>query len=92
MKIFLLCGGFGTRLDHEGKLTAKAMVKIGTKPILIHIIENFLRQGFNEFVVCLGYKAENIIEYFIKKNKKKIKIISKKKKKIILIFKKKKKK
>jgi len=52
MKIFILCGGFGTRLDHEGKLKAKPMVKIGGKPILIHIVENFSKQEYNEFVFC----------------------------------------
>ena len=70
MKIFLLCGGFGSRLDHEGKLKAKTMVKIGNKPILLHIIENFNRQGFDQFVICLGYKAETILNYFLKNNKK----------------------
>ena len=80
MKIFLLCGGFGSRLDHEGKLKAKTMVKIGNKPILLHIIENFNRQGFDQFVICLGYKAETILNYFLKNNKKNTKIISKNKK------------
>ena len=51
MKIFILCGGFGTRLDYEGTLKAKPMVKIGNKPILMHIIENFCKQGFNNFIL-----------------------------------------
>ena len=88
MKIFLLCGGFGSRLDHEGKLKAKTMVKIGNKPILLHIIENFNRQGFDQFVICLGYKAETILNYFLKNNKKNTKIISKNKNKIVLTFRK----
>ena len=70
MKIFILCGGFGTRLDHEGKLKAKPMIKIGNDPILMHIIKNFVSQGFDEFVLCLGYKSESIINYFIKEKKK----------------------
>ena len=70
MKIFILCGGFGTRLDHEGKLKAKPMVKIGGEPILMHIIKNFVSQGFDEIVLCLGYKSESIINYFIKEKKK----------------------
>tara|TARA_B100001175_G_scaffold302041_1_gene295728 strand:- start:30 stop:806 length:777 start_codon:yes stop_codon:yes gene_type:complete len=82
MKIFILCGGFGTRLDHEGKLKAKPMVKIGNKPILIHIIENFVSQGFNEFVFCLGHKSETIINYFLKEKKKNCKIAKKSKKHI----------
>ena len=64
MKVFILCGGYGTRLDHEGKLKAKPMVLIGNKPILMHIIENFVKQGFSEFVFCLGHKSETIINYF----------------------------
>ena len=54
MKIFILCGGFGSRLDHEGTLIAKPMVRIGPKPILTHIIHNFIDQGYNDFVFCLG--------------------------------------
>ena len=65
MKIFILCGGFGTRLDYEGKLKAKPMVEIGKKPMLIHIIENFIYQGFTEFVFCLGHKSETITNYFL---------------------------
>ena len=70
MKDFILCGGYGTRLDHEGKLKAKPMVLIGNKPILMHIIENFVKQGFSEFVFCLGHKSETIINYFLKQKKK----------------------
>ena len=75
MKVFILCGGFGTRLDYEGKVQAKPMVKVGNKPILMHIIENFCKFGINEFVFCLGYKSESIMDYFlkIKKNKTQIK-------------------
>ena len=53
MKIFILCGGFGTRLDHESKFIAKPMVRIGKEPILYHLIENFYAQGFTEFVFLL---------------------------------------
>ena len=82
MKIFILCGGFGTRLDHEGKLKAKPMVKIGKKPILIHIVENFVSQGFNDFAFCLGHKSETIINYFLKEKKNKCKVIKNSKKHI----------
>ena len=85
MKIFILCGGFGTRLDHESKLIAKPMVRIGKEPILYHLIENFYRQGFNEFVLCLGYRAETIINYFLKEKANFTKIV-KENKKIIKIF------
>ena len=90
MKVFILCGGFGTRLDYEGKIKAKPMVDIGGKPLLMHIIENFSKQGFNEFVFCLGFNSKSIIDYFIIKNKKKTFLIYKKNKYIKFKFKKKK--
>ncbi len=71
MKAFILCGGYGTRLDDEGKLKAKPMVKIGNKPILIHLIKFLCQQNINDFVFCLGYKSNSVINYFIKENKKK---------------------
>ena len=85
MKIFILCGGFGSRLDYEGKLKAKPMVKIGNKPILMHLIETFVRQGFNDFIFCLGHKSETITNYFISQSNK-IKIISKDKKNLKILF------
>ena len=50
MKAFILCGGYGTRLDDEGKLKAKPMVKIGNNPILIHLIRFFCKQNIKDFV------------------------------------------
>ena len=70
MKVFILCGGFGTRLDYEGQLKAKPMVRIGPKPILMHLVESFCLQNYREFVFCLGYKSETIIDYFLKEKKK----------------------
>ena len=87
MKAFILCGGYGTRLDYEGKLKAKPMVRIGFKPILIHLIEIFLSQSIDDFVLCLGYKSESIINYFLKEQKKNITNIEKKKNKISFNFK-----
>ncbi len=89
MKIFILCGGFGTRLDYEGQLKAKPMVRIGPKPVLMHLVESFCIQNFKEFVFCLGYKSETIIDYFLKENKKFIEIIQKNKNFIKIYFKKK---
>lgn len=86
MKTFILCGGFGTRLDYEGKLNAKPMIKIGSKPILLHIIENFVNQNINEFVFCLGHKAETIVNYFLKTNRKFTTILDKKKEEIKFKF------
>lgn len=87
MKTFILCGGFGTRLDYEGKLKAKPMIEIGNKPILIYIIENFVLQGFDEFVFCLGHKSETIINYFLKDKKKYVKVLYKKKNNLKFEFK-----
>tara|TARA_X000001036_G_scaffold436987_1_gene481274 strand:- start:368 stop:1144 length:777 start_codon:yes stop_codon:yes gene_type:complete len=90
MKIFILCGGFGTRLDHEGTLKAKPMIRIGKDPILMHIIINYVEQGFNEFVFCLGHKSKTIVDYFIKENKNNITVTNKKKSNISFLFKSKK--
>ena len=74
MKVFILSGGFGTRLDQLGKIIAKPMVRIGKKPILLNIIENFCIQGFYEFVLCTGHKSQTIRNYFLKENKKFLKV------------------
>ena len=92
MKTFILCGGYGSRLDYEGTLIAKPMVRIGRNPILMHIINNYSNQGFNDFVFCLGHKSNTIINYFLKEKKKNIKIIKKEKKLIKFEFKNKKRK
>ena len=70
MKVFILCGGYGTRLDHEGTLIAKPMVRIGKEPILMHLIQTYHDQGFKDFVFCLGQKSKTIIDYFLIENKK----------------------
>ena len=87
MKVFILCGGFGTRLDHEGTLIAKPMVRIGPDPILMHIIKNYCNQGQNDFVFCLGHKSQTIINYFLKEKKIFSKIIKNKKSNIEFTFK-----
>lgn len=65
MKVLLLAGGFGTRLSEETHLMPKPMVEIGGKPILWHIMKIYAEQGYNEFVVLLGYKGYAIKEYFL---------------------------
>lgn len=65
MKVVILAGGLGTRLMEETEARPKPMVEIGGKPILWHIMKIYEHYGFNEFVVCLGYKASFIKEYFI---------------------------
>lgn len=64
MKVVILCGGFGTRLKEETELKPKPMVEIGRMPILWHIMKTYAHYGFNEFILCLGYKGEVIKEYF----------------------------
>lgn len=64
MKVVILAGGFGTRLSEESVLKPKPMVEIGGKPILWHIMKIYSSFGFNDFVICLGYKGYIIKEYF----------------------------
>ena len=64
MKIIILAGGLGTRLSEETEVKPKPMVEIGGMPILWHIIKIYSSQGFNEFIICLGYKGYIIKEYF----------------------------
>ena len=64
MKVVLLAGGLGTRLSEETILKPKPMVEIGDMPILWHIMKIYSAHGFNDFVICLGYKGYVIKEYF----------------------------
>jgi len=65
MKVVILAGGFGTRLSEETTVKPKPMVEIGGKPILWHIMKIYSSQGFNEFIIALGYKGEVIKKYFL---------------------------
>ncbi|HEY5535094.1 MAG TPA: glucose-1-phosphate cytidylyltransferase [Ignavibacteria bacterium] len=64
MKVVILAGGLGTRLSEETTIKPKPMVEIGGKPILWHIMKIYSHFGFNEFIICLGYKGYLIKEYF----------------------------
>ncbi|WP_300599543.1 glucose-1-phosphate cytidylyltransferase [Niabella sp.] len=64
MKVVIFAGGLGTRLSEETDVRPKPMVEIGGKPILWHIMKIYSHYGFNEFIVCLGYKGYIIKEYF----------------------------
>jgi glucose-1-phosphate cytidylyltransferase len=64
MKVVILAGGMGTRLSEETALKPKPMAEIGDRPILWHIMKIFSAYGFDEFVVCLGYRGFVIKEYF----------------------------
>ena len=64
-KVVILCGGLGTRMKEETEVKPKPMVMIGDKPILWHVMKIYSHYGFNDFVLCLGYKGEVIKEYFL---------------------------
>ncbi len=64
MKVVILAGGFGTRISEESHLKPKPMIEIGNQPILWHIMKEYSAYGFNEFVICAGYKQQVIKEYF----------------------------
>ncbi len=64
MKVVILCGGRGTRLREETEYRPKPMVPIGDRPILWHIMKTYAHHGFNEFVLCLGYKGDQIKDFF----------------------------
>ncbi|MBF0530508.1 MAG: glucose-1-phosphate cytidylyltransferase [Deltaproteobacteria bacterium] len=65
MKVVIFAGGLGTRISEESYLKPKPMIEIGERPILWHIMKIFEAQGFNEFVICLGYKGYAIKHYFM---------------------------
>ncbi|MBR0846704.1 glucose-1-phosphate cytidylyltransferase [Bradyrhizobium diazoefficiens] len=64
MKVVILAGGLGTRISEETSTRPKPMVEIGGRPILWHVMKIYSRYGFNDFVICLGYKGYMIKEYF----------------------------
>lgn len=64
MKVVILAGGYGTRISEESQFKPKPMLEIGGMPILWHIMKNYSYYGFNEFVVCAGYKQHVIKEWF----------------------------
>ncbi len=64
MKVVILAGGFGTRISEESHLKPKPLIDIGGKPILWHIMKIYSYYGYNDFIICLGYKGDRIKEYF----------------------------
>ena len=64
MKVVILAGGLGTRISEESHLKPKPMIEIGGRPILWHLMKLFSQQGFDDFVICLGYKGYVVKEYF----------------------------
>ncbi|MBF0442120.1 MAG: glucose-1-phosphate cytidylyltransferase [Oligoflexales bacterium] len=64
MKVVILAGGLGTRINEESHLKPKPMISIGERPILWHIMKIYSAHGFTDFIICLGYKGYAIKEYF----------------------------
>jgi len=64
MKVVILAGGFGTRISEESHLKPKPMIEIGGRPILWHIMKSYSHYGYNDFIICLGYKGYIIKEFF----------------------------
>ncbi len=64
MKVVILAGGIGSRIQEESHLRPKPMIEIGGKPILWHIMKIYASRGFSEFIICLGYRGYVIREYF----------------------------
>lgn len=64
MKVVLLAGGYGTRISEESHLKPKPMIEIGGKPLLWHIMKSYSNYGYNEFIICAGYKQDVIKEYY----------------------------
>lgn len=65
MKTVILCGGKGTRLKEQTVYIPKPIVKVGDRPILWHIMKIYSHYGFNDFILCLGYKGDLIKDYFL---------------------------
>ena len=65
MKVVILAGGFGSRISELSHLKPKPMIEVGGKPILWHLMKIYETQGFNDFIICLGYKGHIIKEYFL---------------------------
>jgi glucose-1-phosphate cytidylyltransferase len=73
MKVVILAGGLGTRISEYTKNIPKPMIKVGKYPLIVHIMKHFLKYGYDEFYIALGYKG-NIIQKYFKKNHFKCKI------------------
>ena len=65
MKVVIFCGGLGVRMGEETQRIPKPMIKLGSRPILWHIMRYYASWGYNDFILCLGYKGEAIKEYFL---------------------------
>lgn len=65
MKVVLFCGGLGTRIRDYSEDVPKPMIPIGSRPILWHVMQYYSQHGFRDFILCLGYKAQAVKDYFL---------------------------
>ena len=68
MKTVILAGGFGTRFSEETFIRPKPLIEIGGMPIVCHLMDIYSQQGFDEFILCLGYKSEEVkklVSYYL---------------------------
>src|SRR6516164_8583623 len=68
MKVVLFCGGLGMRIREAGESIPKPMVHVGDRPILWHVMKYYAHFGHRDFILCLGYRAETIKNYFVNYN------------------------
>jgi len=74
LQVVILAGGLGTRLMEETQLVPKPLVTIGKIPIILHLIKHYQYYGLKNFIICLGYKGEMIVDYFEKNKQKELSI------------------
>jgi glucose-1-phosphate cytidylyltransferase len=65
MKVVLFCGGLGMRIREAGESVPKPMVHVGDRPILWHVMKYYAHFGHKDFILCLGYRADVIKNYFV---------------------------
>jgi glucose-1-phosphate cytidylyltransferase len=75
MPVVILCGGKGMRLGEKTLEVPKPLIEIGGKPILWHVMKIYASQGFDDFILCLGYKQKEIVDYFKKNNRERWNIL-----------------
>ncbi|MEK6727449.1 MAG: sugar phosphate nucleotidyltransferase, partial [Candidatus Omnitrophota bacterium] len=75
MQVVILCGGKGTRMGKDLQGSPKALIPVGDKPIIWHIMKYYAHFGFNDFILCLGYKGKDIEKYFSKNKELNIKFL-----------------
>ena len=66
MKVVVFCGGLGVRMGEATQSIPKPMIRVGSRPILWHIMKHYGAHGFERFVLCLGYKGWEIKQYFLR--------------------------